>query len=153
MENISVFQLLGKSHGAEQREESFVGLFMLGVGTVLLTGTNKIMRWVRTPPWLWWRAILFKTVPFPAKPQGTVEWQACVFPVPTHLCSGGEKQFQSAARPWTEGTAGILVLTRCMALNCWLTVMTCSSYPFTWTTSNLDPPSFLMKITEHRYIK
>lgn len=51
---------------------------------------------------------------------------------------GGEEQFQSA-RPWTEGTAGILVLTRCMALNCWLTVMTCSTYPFTRTTSNLDP--------------
>lgn len=121
VENISVFQLRGKSHGTEQREESFVGFFKSGVGTVLLTGTNKIMRWVRTPRWLWWRAILFMTVPFPAKPQGAVEWQACVFPAPTHLFLGGEEQCQSA-RLWTEVTAGILVLTRCTALNCWLTV-------------------------------
>lgn len=36
--------ILGKSHRAEQREKSFAGPFKSGVGTVLLTGTEKIMR-------------------------------------------------------------------------------------------------------------
>lgn len=75
----------------------------------------------------------------PSQPSHRGLWSGRLvsFQSPHIFVLGGEEQFQSA-RLWTEVTAKILVLT--MHGFEWLAhCMTCSLYPFTRTTSNLDP--------------